>query len=402
MKRILIPSLVIIAMYAILIILILQVPQRISLKPQMTQKQWSDEDELAYANILLAKGLNSQAASAFKNYIDKSDADRKELAKLCYRLGNIYMGLYEYEKALSAFYKAEMLDSQADFRSQMNQKIVQALENLGMSSQAQYELEARTTLGRAAKKEGRVVARIGKDKITETQINKAMDRLPDWMRKNLQTKEGRQNFIREYVAREVLYRKAKRLGLDKTAKIRENIEALKKQLIVQQLLQKEIDEKLRISPEDLELYYKANKDKYIEPEAIRISYVELKDESKKEEGLCLLKEKKGKKINQWIQKGQTYIQGIGEAENVITGLFLKEKGDFTDPIKIKDKFYIFSIDEKRAQRQKDFNEVKGRVEYEYRLMKQKELTSSLLESALEEQEVEIYYEPLKKNDENKE
>lgn len=291
-------------------------------KAQLAEKAWSQQKQLEYANLLLAKGLKGEAALALENYIDTSKGDKKELAKVCYRLGNIYMDLYEYEKALTSFYKAEMLDKKADFKDEMNGKIVEALEKLGMSSQAQYELEARTAIGGTPKREGKVVARIGKEEITDTQINEALDRLPEWSRKEFQTEEARQDFIKEYVATEVLYRKAKRLGLDKTPQTRKEIEALKKQLVVGQLVQKQISDKLRITPEELKLYYKANKDKYVEE----------------------TKTKNGKKV----------------------------------------------------KRQKKFPEVKVQVEYDYKLEKQKELTSALLKKALEEQEVEIFYEPSKK------
>jgi parvulin-like peptidyl-prolyl isomerase len=392
MKRYIIPYLIVVFTLIGLIILVWRLPAKISL-PAKEAKQWSAEDQLEYANTLLAKGLNKEAALAFEDYISESGANKKELARVCYRLGNIYMDSYEYEKALGAFYKAEILDNESDFKNELNQKIVKALEKLGMSSQAQYELEARTALGKPLKKEGRIVARIGKEEVSETEINKAIDRLPPALRKDLQAKEKRRDFIRQYVGYEALYRKAKRLGLDKNPQIREDIETFKKQRVVEQLLKERIDKELKITPQDLELYYKANKEKYIEPEAIKVSYVEVEDESKKEEAQTLLKEKKGKRIEQWIQKDQSYLPGIGEAKDIIADLFLKQEGQFSDPLKIKDKLYIFLIDKKRAQRQKDFSEVKNQVEYEYKMKKQKELTRSLLEKALEEQEVEFFYQP---------
>jgi peptidyl-prolyl cis-trans isomerase C len=304
------------------------------------------------------------------------------------------MDLHEYENALKTFYKAEILDGQADFMSDMNQKIVSALENLGMTQQAQYELDARTDIsGKTAPSEAKAVARIGKDEILETEINRAIDKMPEWMKKNFESPELKLKFIREYVAAEVLYRKAKRLGLDKTPDTKDAVESFKKQVVVEQIVKKEIDKNLKISQEDVELYYKANKDKYIEPEGIKVSYAELKDESKKVEAVNQLKEGNGTKIEDWIKKDDTYISGIGEAKDVIAGLFLKEKGEFTDPLKVNEKFYIFSIIDKRQKREKDFNEVKSQAEYEYKSKKQNEIMNSLLKKALEEQDVGILYEP---------
>ena len=302
-------------MFGILSFLMIRVPSRIAQGADFSVT-WTSRDQIEYANKLAAKGLNAEAASALENFINNSMDDRKKLAKVCYRLGGIYMKMYEYRNALRSFYRAEMLDSKGDFINGMNQKIVEALENTGMSAQAKYELDARTSLNkRPEQKTEKIIARVGNEEITEQEINRAVDSLPEWLRKHVQTEEGRKNFISDYVAKEVLYRKAKRLGFDRTPEAKEAIEELKKQLAVQQLIQKEIKEKVIITPDDLKLYYKANKDKYVEE--------------------------------------------TGEGDE-------KEK------------------------RQMTFDEVKSRVEQEYMLKKQSEVTNALLKKALEDQEVEIY------------
>ena len=277
---------------------------------------WSSLDQMEYANMLVAKGLNAEAASALEGYIKNSTDDRKKLAKICYRLGDIYMDIYEYRNALTSFYRAEMLDSQGDFMDDMNQKIVEALDNIGMSTQAKFELDARTSLHKKPdQKAGKVIARVGKEEITDQEIDRAVDSLPEWLRKQVQTPEGRKDFINDYVAKEVLYRKAKRLGLDRTPEANEILEGLKKQFAVQQLVEKEIKENVKITPDDLRLYYDANKD--------------------------------------------TYIEETGK------------EGD-------------------KQKRQMTFDEVKDRVEQEYMLKKQREVTNALLKKSLEDQEVEIY------------
>ena len=389
MKTNVILSVIIVLLLGVLIVLVVQLPERIT-KPVSQQEVWSAKDQLDYANTLLAKGLQKEAASLFEKYIETAKTDGKEIAKVCYRLGSIYMDLYQYEKALALFYRAEMLDKDAEFIQEMNQKIVEALENLGLSSQAQYELAKRVSLGDTSTKKGEVVARIGKREITQSEIDKALAGLPEWMRKEMTKKDKRLEFIRNYVATEVLYEKAKRLGIDKKAEIRQALERTKKQLVVQDYISKEIEKRLKIDPQDVENYYQANKDKYTEPAKIKISYVEFSEDSEKEKALKELDEGKGKKIEGWISRGSSYISGIGEAKDVIESLFLKEKGERIDLLKIKDKFYIFSIEDKRPEKVRSFDEVKTQVEYEYRMEKERSITDSLLKDALEEQEVEIY------------
>jgi len=385
-------SIIVILILGMLVVLVFQLPERITEKPLKHSQIWNDKDQLDYANTLLAKGLQFEAASVFEKYIETANASKQEIAKVCYRLGSIYMDLYEYEQALVFFYRSEMLDKDTDFTEEMNQKIVEALENLGLSSQAQYELAKRASLGDdTSTKRGEVVARIGKRDITQTEIDRALAAVPEWMRKQLEQGPQRLEFIRNYVATEVLYEKEKRLGIDKKAEIREALENTKKQLIVQNYLSKEIEQKLKFDPQDIENYYKANKDKYTEPAKIKVRYAKFNADSEKEKALKELDERKGTEVEGWIERNSTYINGIGEAKDVIEGLFLKEKGKRSDPLKIKDKFYIFFIEDKQLERVKSFNEVKSRVEHEYRMQKERSITDSLLRDALEEQEVEIFY-----------
>ena len=376
-------------MLGILIFLVGILPNRI-VKPEAMSHSTVQID---YANKLLSKGLKEQAVEAFEEHLGKSQLSPQEEAKLLYKLGSIYMDLYKYEKALKNFYKADMVDLKAEFAQEMNQKIVEALENLGMGAQARYELETRTSLGQAKVAEDKAVARIGKKEITESDIDRALKVVPEWMRKSFDEPQKRLEFIRDYVAKEVLYTKAKRLGLDTKDEVRQTIEQLKKQIVVEQLLGKEIQEKLdKISPEDIKLYYEANKETLgLEPARIKVSYLGFEKESQKDEMLQKLKKQEGKPQEIWLTEGQSDIPGIGEAKDVIAGLFLKEKGQISDPLKIKDKFYIFSILDKKEKRQKGFEEVKQEAEYEYRMKKQQEISQDLLKKALEEQEVEIFY-----------
>ncbi len=385
-------SVVIILMLAVLIFLVAALPARIS-GPNDSVSRLSGQNRIDYANKLLSKGLEEQAAEAFEDYLNTNRLDPREEADLLYKLGGIYMDLYKYEKALKNFYKAEMVEPKAAFAQDMDQKIIEALENLGMGAQARYELQARTSLGGEKEAKTKAVARIGKREITDAEIDQVLRDAPQWMKKGLEDPQKRLEFIRDYVAREVLYAKAKRLGLDTKDEVRQTLELLKKQVIVEELLSREINEKLdKITPEDIKLYYDANKEKLgMEPAQIKVSYLSFENESQKDEFTQKLQKQEGAPKEAWITEGESGISGIGEAKDAIAGLFILEKGRISDPVKIKDKFYIFFLLDKKEKRQKDFEEVKSQAEYEYRMKKQQEISQFLLKEALEEQEVEIFY-----------
>jgi len=360
---------------------------------------WPDKMQLEYANVLLAKGLSANAAQAYEAYIKKGSVESKELASVCYKLGNIYLDLKEYEKALASFYKSELLNPDADYKQDMDQKIVSALENLGLSQQAQYELESRTSIKPAGQKNEKIAVRIGKREITNEEIDTIINRLPEQVRRGLNSDDAKLRFVREYVATEVLYEKGKKLGLDKNTNIRAAVEDFKKQLVLQELLRDEIKKELKVTPEDLSLYYKANKDRYSVPERARVSFLELDDPAKTDETAAKLKQGKGKKIEQWIEKGSVFLsQDLGESKEAAENIFRQEKGAVVNPVKIKDKLYMFIINEKEPKREQPFEEVRGQVEKEYRAQKEQQIVQSLLDKALEQQEIEISYQPKIENE----
>jgi len=360
---------------------------------------WTDKLQLEYANTLLAKGLNADAAQAYEAYIEKVNLDSKELASACYKLGNIYLDLKEYEKALAGLYKSELLDPEAGYKQDMDQKIVSALENLGLSQQAQYELESRTSIKPAGQTNEKIAVRIGKRAITNEEIDMVINRLPEQAKKGLNSNDAKLRFVREYVATEVLYEKAKKLGLDKNINTRAAVEDFKKQLVLQELLRDEIKKELKVSPEDVSLYYKANKDRYSAPERAKVSFLELDGPAKSDETAVKLKQGKGKKIEQWIEKGSLFLpEGIGESGEAVESIFKQDKGDLTSPVKIKDKLYMFMVNQKEPQRLQEFSEVKEQVEREYYMQKEQQIVQSLLNKALEQQEIEISYQPKMENE----
>src|SRR3989338_3700495 len=148
MRRLLFVAFLIIAAMSGVIAYLLKGPQRLAVIDKKTGIEdaanaekdifWSGEKQLEYANTLLSKGLDIQSAQAFAAYMDSNaSASKEELASIGYKLGELYMKLGEYEKALANFYKSELLNPNADYQPRMNELIVEALEKAGLSTQAE-------------------------------------------------------------------------------------------------------------------------------------------------------------------------------------------------------------------------------------------------------------------------
>lgn len=344
-------------------------------KPTHKLSTWTQEKQREYANRLKAEGLNKEAIAEYEKYLNMQDIDQETQANVYYTIGKMAEELGEYEKALAYFYKVELIYPEINIRQELGEHIIACLEKTGRGLDAQLALEKRTALEPERETGGKVIARIGKEEITDTQLNSELEKLPEWMKEEYSKPEKRFEFLKQYLAMELLYRKAKRLGYDKNTDIRQKLSDITKELMVQKLLEKELEEKVKISPDQVELYYKANKDKYIEPAKVNISYTS--DDSKEE-------------LKTWIEEGSEYVSGIGESKELADLAFKTELGDTAGPIKVGDKFYTIKVLEKKPKRELSFEEARDRVSYEYQLERQKVVYQELLEDTLKAEDVEIY------------
>ena len=376
---------------------------------------WTAEKQFRYANMLAAKGLKREALGAYEKYIELVGASSEDRAKVAYRVGNIYFDLGEYEKALGSFYRVDIEDPDTELAPELGQKIVACLELLGMASQARSELESRTAIG--AKKAddseegfGPVVARIGKEGIRMSAINEALDQLPAWMKKQYETDEAKVDFVRQHIANELLYRKAKRLGHGDDPDVRVKVRDLTKQVLVQRIIMDELG-KVMIDPRDVKLYYDAQRGRYAEKAKYKLSMMQFATKDRAEAILQQIKSAEtfadaasaeslheatrsvGGEIKNWVTLGGHIADAIGNSPQAWEAIARTSQGA-TDIVQVSQQFYIFWVHNRKPGRQKEFSEVAEQVEADYLRERQEQAAQDLLNRTLEEQEVEIYVDKL--------
>jgi hypothetical protein len=376
-KRYIFSSIAVVIMFGVLVYL--------HFKPSIQLYEWTPEMQREYANKLKAENLNQEAVEEYEKYISMAKISSETKANIYYTIGKIQEDAGNYEKALAYFYKVELIYPVTALKQELGEHIIACLEKMGRGLDAQYALDKRTKVETQAQGENKIVARIGKENITEVQINSELNKLPQWMQEEYRKPDKKNEFIKQYVAMELLFRKAKRLGIDKNPELRQKLENVKKEFIVQELLMEEMSDKIKITPDQVELYYKANKGRYIEPAKVRIAYVSADKED-------ALKESDGnfKEIPNWIQEDSNYINDIGESKELIDLALTKETNDTVGPIKVKDRYFLIKVIEKKGKKELSFEEVKDKVSYDYQSEKQKIVFQGLLDDALKAEDIEIY------------
>ncbi len=368
------------------------------------------------AGKLLSAGLKEKAIEQYERYLSEADLIPQRMANMAYTIGKLYMEEGRYEDALSWLYQVEMFDPKTDLAPEVGSKVVACLERLGRFSQAQYSLEARSSLNKENKNEfkgSQAVAQIGKDKITLKELTEAIDAMPDWMRQSMEEPSQREAFLKQYVAEELIYRKAIKLEIDKDPLVRKQAERALRQLMVQKVLEEEIRDKIKISPGDVELYFKANKNRYQEKEAYRIRFIKVKDETQlkavqeglsKGEDFSKLAQKysldtttrdKGGEIAEWIEEGLDPT-GIGDPTKLWQALATYKKGEITSPVKIDEDFYLFQIISYRPPKMPDMETIVKQVEQDLSKERVEKAYQELIQQALQVSEVQFFPEALHK------
>jgi len=226
-----------------------------------------DADKLReYAGDLINKGLYKQAIQEYSRYLDEYNIDSRERANVNYIIASTYFErLKEYDNALAYYLKIKHLYAENSLMPEVNKKIYACLERTGRSEDAQQVLDESVQLDPSKvrkKRPGAIVARIGNQEITQGDLDFELSQLPPSLREQLNVRDKKLEFLREYVATELLYNTAKRSGFENDPEVIESAFQAKKSLMVRKLLQDRVAGKVDITESDIELYYQANKDDF--------------------------------------------------------------------------------------------------------------------------------------------
>ncbi|MBN1973642.1 MAG: hypothetical protein JW787_08380 [Sedimentisphaerales bacterium] len=234
---------------------------------------------------LAQRNLYAQAASSWKEYLANAKLTDIEQAKGLFQIASLYEKANMYEEAVEYFYRSEMTAKVTELESQINAHIKDCFEKLGKFSALRYELMDRTSFKKTEGAGSEVVAEIGLEKITQADLDALIEQAIDIQlaplmsfmtseRRNEQKKQlleqykapsAKTQFLQSWLAQEVLYRDALEQELTEKPEVKREIEEMTRQVLSQQLMNKELADKINITETDLQTYYQANREKYVEP-----------------------------------------------------------------------------------------------------------------------------------------
>ena len=253
--------------------------------PSKIDSSLTPEQIKELATKLAQRNLYTRSAEVWQEYLSLAELSHTEQAKTLFQIGTLYEKAGMYAEAIEYFYRSEIAAKLDDLDSQINLNLKDCFEKLGKFSALKYELMDRTNFQQEKKAGEKIVAEIGSEKISEADLNALIEQTIDiqlapmtafmsneqlnqqkqQMLEQYKTQAAKTKFLQSWLAQEVLYRNALEQELAQEPEVKKELEELTRNVLSQQLMNKELADKINITETDLQTYYQANKDKYIEP-----------------------------------------------------------------------------------------------------------------------------------------
>jgi hypothetical protein len=238
------------------------------LRPAGPRPALSFEQAREHAAELKRRELYGPAVEAYHKLLELYAESRPQAAGIHLIVGDILdQNLHQPEPALAEYLLADQLAERASLRSDARQKVVAVLERLGRNVEAASAASAYTRADAAAQAPvdpQQVVAEVGGTKLTRAQFQRELERLPPEAQQQVAgSPQAKADFLKSWVARELLYQSGVRRGLDQDAGLQAQLENVRRSLVSERALRAEVGGQPAPTAEELELYYQAHADRYL-------------------------------------------------------------------------------------------------------------------------------------------
>ncbi|MFH0732737.1 MAG: peptidylprolyl isomerase [Candidatus Omnitrophota bacterium] len=215
----------------------------------------------------------------------------------------------------------------------------------------------------------KIVAKVNNETITEVMLNDKIDELPEYYQSA--ATQHKKEILDDVIVEKLLYEEARKRKLHKDDDVKKLIDKAAKKILIAKLLEIETSVEDPISDEDIELYYRQNKEQFLIPEKVKASHILLSSEDEAKNVLAELDagadfsdlaRKYSKDLTKdrggdlgYFQRGQM----IPEFENVC---FAIKPGQTSGIVKTRFGYHIIKVTDKRAAEYKQLGEVKETIE----------------------------------------
>jgi len=357
----------------------------------------SPEELRGLAAHLAEKEHLDAAVDTYEDYLRVADLQPADRARVCYTVANLALDLQNYDKALTLLYEADYLGAPDDIKAEVDKKIVQCLDRLGRTADLRKELRNRSNLTSAAevKDDDVVLAQFGDNVITADDLQAEIDKLPAYAQENFDSQEKKTELLKNIVAEKLLVEKARRLDLDKTPEIQEQLGKQLDAMIVRKLINDEVKSRVSITDEDVRRFYKAEPELFTVPLTRDLQIAQADSEAEVMDP------------NAWNDDLVTYrdkaprIGPVPATDDAVKAIASTEVGNESGPIDVDGTWYRFRVVSETPERVRPFDEVAEQARHMLQSRKEQECLQDLINETFEVEQVKLFPERLAENSTDK-
>ena len=212
---------------------------------------------------------------------------------------------------------------------------------------------------------------------------------------------SRQRMLQAILQRELFSRRARELDIDREPSYQETREFLETELLAGQFLSRELA-KIQPTDVDIESFYAANKADYRQPETASVIALPLKDDQTAEDVLSRITTADQFKEAAKGDADQPEVVRLFKEQphprfEDTSAIFALTEGEWTKtPIEAGDQKVLVLVESKTAAATPPLDQIRFRVESDYRRRKQQELTQQLSADLMSRYDVKIVVPPTEK------
>lgn len=159
---------------------------------------------------------------------------------------------------LGGFWGSKVFEISIDKEGRLNLKEPNGEVTKYLTEKA-YKLQLDEGALKSKRSDGNYVVKVNSTVITREDLKREFESLDEYAQKMFQTEKGIFNLVEELVKKHMLYQEAKRKGLDKDPAYQKKVADSQGLILISSLLEKEIEDKAKVTDKDVKDFYKKNK-----------------------------------------------------------------------------------------------------------------------------------------------
>ena len=217
-----------------------------------------------------------------------------------------------------------------------------------------------------------VVAEIGSEKITLSQFQEEIKKLPPNLRQMASDQKMQKEFLEQLATSRLLYQEGVKQGLTQDPTVKAQIDEATHKIVLAALLQREIEKRIKApSPDEVNQYYLTHADEFQQEKQVRARHILLKDETEANKIAAELKEgadfadlAQNKSSCPSAAKGGDlgFFTRKRMVKEFADAAFALKKGEVSAPIKTKFGYHIIEVVEIKEKSTRPLAEVRTSIE----------------------------------------